>query len=70
MMDPNGANAAALMVFGVMTTIGLANLVDYRMRTMAEEKARKAESARLRKWGLPAASRPEAPRADEHMWHF
>jgi len=58
------------MVFGIMAVIGLANLLDYQMRTMAEKKAQRAEAARVRRWGLPAPIRPEPPRNDEHLWHF
>jgi len=59
-----------MMVVGIMAAIGLANLVDYQVRTIAEQKARRAESARVRRWGLPAPNRPEPPRNDEHLWHF
>ncbi|MFI5385179.1 MAG: hypothetical protein ACHQ50_03570 [Fimbriimonadales bacterium] len=69
-MDLNGLNAACWMVFGILATIGLANLADYGLRTMAENKARRAEMIRFRKWGLPAPKRPEEPRCDEHLWHF
>jgi hypothetical protein len=69
-MDIAGLNAALIVVVGVMTIVGLANLLDYGLRTMAEDKATRAEEARFRKWGLPAPKSPEEPKSDEGLWHF
>lgn len=69
-MDITGAGVAFWLVLGVMVSIGVANLIDYRLRTMAEDKARRAEMVRFRKWGLPAPKRQEEPPRDEHLWHF
>lgn len=69
-MDLNGLNAMCWMIIGVMAIIGFANLIDYGLRTMAENKANRAEMLRVRKWGLPAPKGPEDPKRDEHLWHF
>jgi hypothetical protein len=69
-MDLNGFNAASWMVLGVLSVVGLANLVDFGLRTMAEKKAQRAELARFRQWGLPAPKFPDEPARDEHLWHF
>jgi len=69
-MNLTGLDSACLMAIGVMGIIGMANLVDFRLRTMAEEKARRAEMARVRKWGIALPKRPDPPRTDEHLWHF
>lgn len=69
-MDLNGLTPAVLLVFGILSVIGLANVLDCGLRTMAENKAERAESCRFRRWGLPAPQVPEPPRNDEHLWHF
>lgn len=57
------------LLFGVGFVVGLANLIDFGFRTMAENKAKRAEAARCAKWGLPA--RPPTPETiDDHLWHF
>jgi hypothetical protein len=69
-MDLTGLNTTLCTVVGVMALIGAANLMDCGFRTMAEKKARRAEMARLVKWGLPSPRSPEEPKRDEHLWHF
>ena len=69
-MDVNGFTAAFAMVFGIMGLIAVANLVDFGFRTMAENKATRAEHSRFQRWGLPAPTRPEEPQRDEHLWHL
>lgn len=69
-MDLTGLTPAVLLVFGILSVIGLANMLDFGLQTMAENKAERAECCRFRRWGLPAPKVPEAPRDDEHLWHF
>lgn len=69
-MDLNALPGAIGMFVGILALVGLANLLDFGLRNLAEEKAQRAEAIRLRKWGLPAPMRPEEPKNDEHLWHF
>lgn len=57
------------LLIGVGFLVGLANLIDFGFRTMAENKAKRAEAARFAKWGLPASPTPAEPH-DDHLWHF
>ncbi len=52
-MDMQSMSAALTLVVGVFALIGIANLVDYKFRVMAANKARTAEEERMRRWDLP-----------------
>lgn len=69
-MDLNSATTAFTLIFGVLALIGAANLLDFSFRTMAEDKAARAEAARVAKWGLKSPRREPRPEPDEHLWHF
>ncbi|HVT12264.1 MAG TPA: hypothetical protein VHE55_08350 [Fimbriimonadaceae bacterium] len=66
----NTIDTAVLFLAGIFVIIGFANLIDFGLRTMAENKAERAELCRFRRWGLPAPKPPAAPPDDEHLWHF
>lgn len=68
-MDINTVGPAVGMLVMVMGLIVIANLLDFGLRTMAREKAERAEARRVAKWGLPAPKSPPPPK-QEGVWHF
>jgi hypothetical protein len=68
-MDSNSLNSGVYLVVGIMCLVGIANLVDFGFRTMAQNKANRAEWSRYLRWGLPAPARPDEP-TDERLWHL
>jgi hypothetical protein len=68
-MDTSGVGSAVGLLVLVMALVAFANLIDFGFRTMAQEKAQRAEAKRFAQWGLPAPKPAEPPR-DERVWHF
>jgi len=69
-MELNQFGSGVSVVFGIFVAIGLAGLLDFYFRGMAESKARRAELARYLKWGMPPAPQADPPKTDDHLWHF
>ena len=53
-MDLSSTLPAVTLVLSISCLIAVANLLDFRFRVMAAEKARRAEEERLRRWGMPS----------------